>query len=372
MTGLVKAKKYDWKDSNLALFGSDTERNVKKESAMTEKAWKGAGEKVGLRIWRIVKFKVTDWPSEDYGSFYDGDSYIVLNTYKKDPNSEELDHDVHFWIGKHSTQDEYGTAAYKTVELDTYLDDKPVQHREVMDYESDRFKSYFKVMSKWKGGADSGFRRVEAKKYTPRLLHVFGEKNKVTVKEVKFKKEYLNDEDVFLIDLGLQIFQWNGDRSNKNERFEGGKYCNALRSERGGKPTVEVLDNAVTSEFPEELVDVFSDEGEAGTKRPKDKTDSGSGYEKVLFRLSDASAQMTFEEVARGKEVTKSRLQSDDVFILDSGKHCFVWIGKGASEGEKRNGFCRAHTYLQGSQNPYQPVSVVEEGKETVEFHHAF
>lgn len=31
------------------------------------------------------------------------------------------------------------------------------------------------------------------------------------------------------------------------------------------------------------------------------------------------------------------------VFILDSGKHCFVWIGKGASEGEKRNGFCRAH-----------------------------
>ena len=31
------------------------------------------------------------------------------------------------------------------------------------------------------------------------------------------------------------------------------------------------------------------------------------------------------------------------VFILDSGKHCFVWIGKGASEGEKKNGFCRAH-----------------------------
>ena len=28
MAGLVKAKKYDWKDSNLALFGSDTERKV--------------------------------------------------------------------------------------------------------------------------------------------------------------------------------------------------------------------------------------------------------------------------------------------------------------------------------------------------------
>ena len=27
--GLVKPKKYDWKDSNLALFGSDTEKSVK-------------------------------------------------------------------------------------------------------------------------------------------------------------------------------------------------------------------------------------------------------------------------------------------------------------------------------------------------------
>lgn len=29
MAGLVKAKKYDWKDSNLALFGSDLERNAR-------------------------------------------------------------------------------------------------------------------------------------------------------------------------------------------------------------------------------------------------------------------------------------------------------------------------------------------------------
>lgn len=28
-SGLIKAKKYDWKDSNMALFGSDTERQVK-------------------------------------------------------------------------------------------------------------------------------------------------------------------------------------------------------------------------------------------------------------------------------------------------------------------------------------------------------
>ena len=41
------------------------------------------------------------------------------------------------------SQDEYGTAAYKTVELDTFLDDKAVQHRECERYESDLFMSYF-------------------------------------------------------------------------------------------------------------------------------------------------------------------------------------------------------------------------------------
>jgi hypothetical protein len=34
-----------------------------------------------------VQFKVTHWPKKDYGQFYTGDSYIILNTYKKDPSS---------------------------------------------------------------------------------------------------------------------------------------------------------------------------------------------------------------------------------------------------------------------------------------------
>lgn len=44
-----------------------------------ESAWKDAGLKPGLQIWRIEKFTVVSWPSDRTGSFYDGDSYIILH-----------------------------------------------------------------------------------------------------------------------------------------------------------------------------------------------------------------------------------------------------------------------------------------------------
>jgi gelsolin len=103
------------------------------------------------------------------GSFYSGDSYILLNTYKKKPDAAAYSWDVHFWLGKFTTQDEAGTAAYKTVELDDLLGGAPVQHREVQGYESDLFLKYFnnqiRIMD---GGVDSGFKHVEPEKYRVR------------------------------------------------------------------------------------------------------------------------------------------------------------------------------------------------------------
>lgn len=97
---------------------------------------------VNLLLIMNYKYQVTHWDKEQYGEFFNGDSYIILNTYK-DKESDELHYDLHFWIGKYSTQDEYGTAAYKTVELDTFLEDKPIQHREVQGHETSMFKNYF-------------------------------------------------------------------------------------------------------------------------------------------------------------------------------------------------------------------------------------
>lgn len=361
MAGLVKAKKYDWKDSNVALFGSDTDRAVKKAAAETEKAWNRAGSKVGMQIWRIVKFEVKHWPREDYGKFFNGDSYILLNTYKEQ-DSDALLYDVHFWIGQYSTQDEYGTAAYKTVELDTLLDDKPIQHREVMNHESELFRSYFKEITLLEGGADTGFKHVEPTEYQPRLLHFHGDKKGVVVKERPLSRKSLDSSDVFILDLGLEIYQWNGKTCNKDEKFKAVQFLQTIKSERGGKPKVESLDErdiSPTHKFYTSLPDEDIEE----EAEPEEDTD----FQPSLFKLSDEGGSLEVTLVSEGS-IPRSLLDSNDAFIADTGKEVFVWTGSGASDAERMNALPYAHNYLMKTKHPLVPVTCVQEGKENEQF----
>lgn len=354
MAGLRKAKKYDWKDSNMALFGSDTEKQVKKESAECEPAWQGSGQRPGLEIWRIVKFKVEKWPKEDYGKFYNGDSYIILNTYKE-PETDELKYDVHFWIGKYSTQDEYGTAAYKTVELDTFHDDKPIQHREVEGHESSLFKSYFPAIQTLKGGAETGFRHVAPEEYVPRLLHFSKEGRTVTMREVPRSKEYLKDDDVFILDMGTEIYQWNGRSCNKDEKFKAVQYLQQMKSERSGRCRTEALDQDDISEkhkFYEALdEDVDEDQEEDDESDVK------------LFKVSDADGSLDMDLVKEYK-VTADDLDGNDVFVCDFKSDVFVWIGEKASPAECHNAMGYAHNYMKGTSHPLSHIAVVRQGAE--------
>lgn len=366
MAGLRKAKKYDWKDSNMALFGSDTEKQVKKESANHELAWRNAGQTPGVQVWRINKFKVTTWPKEDYGSFFSGDSYIVLNTYKQQ-GGDKLLYDVHFWIGKYSTQDEYGTAAYKTVELDTYLDGVPVQHREVQNVESDLFKSYFKAITLMEGGAESGFRSARQEKPIKRLFH-FHRDNKgsgVVVKEIVAKRSNLLSSDVFILDLGQDIYIWNGKECNKDEKFKALMYAQELKGKRNGRPVVHPLDEGTVPEnhkFFTSLDDDGTDDDD-----DIDQTWVAAKARKTLFRLSNESGQLECTLVSDGT-VHLSDFKSEDVFIFDTQKEVFVWIGNGANEEEKKNGMPYAHNYLMGTDHPIVPITVLKEGQPSQAF----
>jgi len=363
MAGLVKPKKYDWKDSNLALFGSPLERDIKKAAAETEKAWHvvNAEEKPGLFIWRIVKFVPTPWPKEDFGSFYNGDSYIILNKYQKE-GEEDWEYDVHFWIGAHSTQDEYGTAAYKTVELDTFLNDKAIQHREVQNHESDLFKTYFEELTILDGGADSGFRHVEPKSYKARLIQIRNDKGRVRAQEVPFTRKSLNSDDVFVVDCGESIYQFNGKTCDLKEKMKATQYVQKLKSEHNAKLSITDESSAEWREI-DDFKSLLPDEDFSEEPEPEDAPEC-----KILYRVSDKSGQLTITKVAENN-LNKGMLKREDVFFIDTGKELTVWIGKGASKAEIHCGMVYGHNFLKDKPNPVRPIRQVRDGREDKEFY---
>nr|XP_048328412.1 villin-4-like [Ziziphus jujuba var. spinosa] len=97
--------------------------------------------------------------------------------------SGALRHDIHYWLGKDTSQDETGTAAIKTVELDAALGGRAVQYREVQGHETEKFLSYFKpCIIPQEGGVASGFKHAKADEHKTRLFVCKG-KHVINVKE---------------------------------------------------------------------------------------------------------------------------------------------------------------------------------------------
>jgi len=329
-------------------------------------------KKLGIQIWRIEKFHVISWPKDQYGKFFDGDSYIVLRTYKKDPSSPKISFNVHFWLGKYTSQDEAGTAAYKTVELDDFLGGEPVQYREVQEHESDEFLKLFNnQISIMSGGIDSGFKHVEPEKYRARLLHLKGQK-KVRVTEVDVTYKSLNSGDVFLLDAGLLLYQWNGKKAGPLEKQKGAALTRALKEERKGKPSVNVMEEGEKSVDTVEFWKLLGGEGTIKTaEEGGSDTEAEKENNKIrkLFQLSDSTGKMEFKLIAEGNAIKRAQLISDDVMIFDAGSEVYAWIGKGASKEEKKQALGFAQDYLTKFTRPaWLPISRVLEGGENETF----
>eukprot|EP01135_Chromosphaera_perkinsii_P005753 Nk52_evm53s359 gene=Nk52_evmTU53s359 len=354
--------KIDFEDSNIALIGSDLDKKVRKAAANNEPAWLNAGKKVGLEIWRIEQFNVKSWPKEEYGKFYSGDSYIVLKTYTKKDNPDALAWDVHFWIGSESTQDEYGTAAYKTVELDDFLDGAPIQHREIQGHESPLFTSYFREIQYLDGGVDSGFNHVEPEKYDERLLQVKQTGKTIVATQVPKNTDSLNCGDVFILDCGIDIYQMNGNQCDPKEKFKAAQISRSMDDERKGLSKIHVFEQDDNDENSKVFWEKLGGKTEIKSKAEGEEV---SGGVRKMFCLSNETGEMKFSEVSPCEE----SLKDDDIFIFDAGFELFVWVGKGSNSEEKRECMNYATQYLFEQNRPkFLAVSRVLQGGENEAF----
>ncbi|XP_014405545.1 PREDICTED: advillin isoform X1 [Myotis brandtii] len=338
-------------------------------------AFRAVGNDPGIITWRIEKMELALVPLSAHGSFYEGDCYVILSTRRV---GSLLSQDIHFWIGKDSSQDEQSCAAIYATQLDDYLGGSPVQHREVQHHESDTFRGYFKQGIIYKrGGVASGMKHVETNTYdVERLLHVKGKRN-IRATEVEMSWDSFNRGDVFLLDLGKVIIQWNGPESNSGERLKAMLLAKDIRDrERGGRAEIGVIEGdkeAASPELMKVLQDTLGRRSIIKPAVPDEIIDQQQKSNIMLYHVSDSAGQLVVREVAT-RPLVQDLLNHDDCYILDhSGTKIYVWKGRGATKAEKQMAMSKALNFIKMKGYPSSTnVETVNDGAESAMFKQLF
>ncbi|KAF5473270.1 hypothetical protein F2P56_009894 [Juglans regia] len=331
-------------------------------SAKLDPAFQGAGQRVGTEIWRIENFQPVPLPKSEYGKFYMGDCYIVLQTTQGKGGA----FDIHFWIGKDSSQDEAGTAAIKTVELDAVLGGRAVQHRDLQGHESDKFLSYFKpCIIPLEGGVASGFKKPEEEEFETRLYICKG-KRIVRMKQVPFARSSLNHDDVFILDTQSKIYQFNGANSNIQERAKALEVIQFLKEKHhGGLCDVAIIDDG--------KLDTESDSGEfwvlfggfapIGKKVASEDEVIPEATPAKFYSITDGQVKIV------ESELSKSLLENNKCYLVDCGVEVFVWVGRVTQVEERKAAIQVAEEFVSSQNRPKSTrITRLIQGYETHSF----
>ncbi|KAL9224572.1 hypothetical protein vseg_000593 [Gypsophila vaccaria] len=331
-------------------------------------AFQGSGQKAGLEIWRIENFRPARVPESSHGKFYTGDSYIVLKTTAS--KSGALRHDIHYWLGKDTSQDEAGAAAIKTVELDAALGGRAVQYREVQGHETEKFLSYFKpCIIPLEGGVASGFKHHEAEEYKDRLYVCRG-KHVVHVNEVPCARSTLNHDDIFILDTQSKIFQFNGSNSSIQERAKALEVVQYIKDNyHHGKCDIAAIEDGKL------MADAEAGEfwGFFGGFAPLPRKAASGGTKKIdpippkLYRVEKGTA-----EPEETESLTRDLLSTDKCYLLDCGTEVFVWVGRTTSVDDRKSASAAAEELLKSLDRPKCHIIRIIEGFETVVFRAKF
>ncbi|KAH6772256.1 villin 4 [Perilla frutescens var. frutescens] len=343
-------------------------------------AFQGAGQKAyphvnvdlkysrGIEIWRIENFRPVPVPKSSHGKFCTGDSYVMLKTTAL--KNGALHHDIHYWLGKDTSQDEAGTAAIKTIELDAALGGRAVQYREVQGRETEKFLSYFKpCIIPIEGGVASGFKHPEAEEHQTRLFVCKG-KHVVHVKEVPFARSSLNHDDIFILDTKSKIYQFNGSNSCIQERAKALEVVQYIKDTyHDGKCEIAAIDDgklmadADTGEF----WGFFGGFAPLPKKTATDEPKSTDAVPSKLFRVEKGETVPI-----EADSWTRDLLDTYKCYILDCGSEVFIWMGRNTSLDQRKTASSAADELLSSEDRTRSHVIRVIEGFETVMFRSKF
>ncbi|KAI3701709.1 hypothetical protein L6452_26981 [Arctium lappa] len=331
-------------------------------------AFQGAGQKAGIEVWRIENFKPVPVPQSSYGNFFTGDSYVILKTNAL--KSGALRHDIHYWLGKDTSQDEAGTAALKTIELDAALGGRAVQYREVQGHETERFLSYFKpCIIPQDGGIASAFNHTEPEEHKIRMFICQG-KHVVHVKEVPFARSSLNHDDIFILDTAHKLFQFNGSNSSIQERAKALEVLQHIKDTyHDGKCDIAAIEDGKLMSDAEtgEFWGFFGGFAPLPRKTATDDAITTDALPSQLFCVAKGQA-----EHVDADPWTRELLDTNKCYLLDCGVEIYVWLGRSTSLDERKAASGATEEYVRSKDRRKSRIIRVIENFETVAFRSKF
>ncbi|XP_038426342.1 villin-like protein isoform X3 [Canis lupus familiaris] len=330
-----------------------------------------------LHVWIIENQRMVPVPERAYGNFFEEHCYIVLHVPRSLKATQGASSDLHYWVGKEADAAAQGSAGAFVQHLLEALGGAAVQHREAQGHESHCFRSYFRpgVLYR-KGGLDSALKHVETNMYNiQRLLHIQGRKH-VSATEVELSWNSFNKSDIFLLDLGKIMIQWNGPETSISEKARGlALTCSLQDRERGGRAQIGVVDDEVKATDLMRIMEAVLGcrVGNLPASMPNKSINQLQKASVRLYHVCEKEEDLVIQELATCP-LTQHLLREEDYYILDQGgSKIYVWQGRMSGLQEKKAAFSRALAFIQAKGYPtYTNVEVVNDGAESAAFKQLF
>ena len=272
--------------------------------------------------------------------------------------SKRVKRDIYYWIGSESTQDEYGTAAIKTVELDDRFDGEPTQHRETQYHESEAFLKLFDQYGGVRymdGGTPCGFRPVNPETGS-QLFQVKGRRRPVLIQREPVGTS-LNQGDVFLVVSAQRLFLWQGKGANPAEKMKGAQLMDSFKG-KYAKATFTRLENGETT--PEFWAALGGETPIASAAEGQADDEAEAENVRRIFKVD---GEDSFSKIAEGAAATKDKLTSDAQYCIQQGNLVLVFSGSKVPRDVSKKSLQIGVKFLETQKLPnWCPVAAVKEG----------
>lgn len=174
------------------------------------------------------------------------------------------------------------------------------------------------------------------------LIQVIG-KRRIRTIMVPLSPKSLNSYAAYVLDAGMKIYQWNGNKASRVTKAKAMDVATKIRmKERGGKATLVTIDQPKSDKADSSDAEFWQLLG-GKIKSSEIREDEDIATDKpVISRLylvvpkDEERLKARVRMIHETSPPPKEMLETDNVYVLDTDTEIFIWIGKASKAKERK------------------------------------